>query len=263
MIHIICMMIKINGSIISSQIESSGSASKEKMERIMKEMGMLSESLPVSLSSSIFVRSDEERVDAMKAIIVGPQGTPYSGGLFEFHVFFPPNYPHDPLLINLETTGNGTVRFNPNLYNDGKVCLSLLGTWHGGSDSTSKWNALTSNLHQVLVSIQALILLDEPYYNEPAYEAQRGTKEGDSRSFEYNEPLRLATIRHAMISHIRNPPQGFEQVVNSHFRIQKNRVMNEVERWVSESSDTYKSKMEKAFQDLKKELNNIPTPMEE
>lgn len=67
------------------------------------------------MSSSIFVRSDDERVDVMKAIIVGPQGTPYSGGMFEFHIFFPPNYPLDPLLINLETTGNGTVRFNPNL----------------------------------------------------------------------------------------------------------------------------------------------------
>lgn len=30
--------------------------------------------------------------------------------------------------VNLQTTGNGTVRFNPNLYNCGKVCLSLLGT---------------------------------------------------------------------------------------------------------------------------------------
>lgn len=31
----------------------------------------------------------------------------------------------------LATTGGGKVRFNPNLYNNGKVCLSLLGTWSG------------------------------------------------------------------------------------------------------------------------------------
>ena len=30
--------------------------------------------------------------------------------------------------------GSGTVRFNPNLYQNGKVCLSLLGTWSGGVD---------------------------------------------------------------------------------------------------------------------------------
>lgn len=38
-------------------------------------------------------------------------------------------------------------RFNPNLYADGKVCLSLLGTWHGG-DATEKWDPLRSNLLQ-------------------------------------------------------------------------------------------------------------------
>ena len=26
-------------------------------------------------------------------------------------------------------------KFNPNLYADDKVCLSLLGTWHGGDSS--------------------------------------------------------------------------------------------------------------------------------
>ena len=30
------------------------------------------------------------------------------------------------------TTGGNKVRFNPNLYDSGKVCLSLLGTWSGG-----------------------------------------------------------------------------------------------------------------------------------
>ena len=49
--------------------------------------------------------------------------------------------------MNLETTGNRTVRFNPNLYNDGKVCLSVLNTWHGRPEE--KWNAQTSSFLQV------------------------------------------------------------------------------------------------------------------
>ena len=69
------------------------------------------------------------------------------------------------------------TRFNPNLYADGKVCLSLLGTWHGG-DSSEKWNATHSNLLQVVVSIQGLILIPEPIYNEPGYEAMAGTPQG-------------------------------------------------------------------------------------
>jgi baculoviral IAP repeat-containing protein 6 len=36
-------------------------------------------------------------------------------------VFFPEAYPSVPPLVQLVTTGGGTVRFNPNLYSDGKV----------------------------------------------------------------------------------------------------------------------------------------------
>ena len=43
--------------------------------------------------------------------------------------------------------GGGTVRFNPNLYNCGKVCLSLLGTWSGAKGET--WDASASTTLQV------------------------------------------------------------------------------------------------------------------
>lgn len=61
-------------------------------------------------------------------MIAGPEGTPYAGGLFEFDCFLPLDFPDSPPLVNLATTGGGTVRFNPNLYENGKVCLSLLGS---------------------------------------------------------------------------------------------------------------------------------------
>ena len=43
-------------------------------------------------------------------------------------------------------------RFNPNLYADGKVCLSLLGTWHAG-DATEKWTPGKSSLYQVKLCV--------------------------------------------------------------------------------------------------------------
>ena len=44
-------------------------------------------------------------------------------------------------------TGGGSVRFNPNLYNCGKVCLSLLGTWSGAKGET--WDPTASSTLQV------------------------------------------------------------------------------------------------------------------
>lgn len=61
-----------------------------------------------------------------------------------------PHPHHTPTHIT-HITPTHTHRFNPNLYADGKVCLSLLGTWHGG-DATEKWDPLRSNLLQVHIS---------------------------------------------------------------------------------------------------------------
>lgn len=87
----------------------------------------------------------------MQVLITGPAETPYANGCFELDVYFPPDYPNSPMLINLETTGHHTIRFNPNLYNDGKVCLSVLNTWHGRPEE--KWNAHTSSFLQVILFI--------------------------------------------------------------------------------------------------------------
>lgn len=83
----------------------------------------------------------------LQVLITGPSDTPYANGCFEFDVYFPQDYPNSPPQVNLETTGNRSVRFNPNLYNDGKVCLSVLNTWHGRPEE--KWNSQTSSFLQV------------------------------------------------------------------------------------------------------------------
>ena len=46
----------------------------------------------------------------------------------------------------------------------GKVCLSLLGTWAGSA--SENWNPVTSTFLQVIISIQSLIFVAEPYFNE-------------------------------------------------------------------------------------------------
>lgn len=129
-----------------------------RMKKILTDITILRTSLP----QGIYVRFCSDRPDMMKAIIIGPEGTSYENGVFEFDIFCPANYPYEPPKFCLKTTGNGKVNFNPNLYADGKVCLSLLGTWPG-----QPWDPSQSTLLQVLVSIQAMILCEDPWYNEP------------------------------------------------------------------------------------------------
>lgn len=50
-----------------------------------------------------------------------------------------------------------------NLPADGKVCLSLLGTWHGG-DEASKWSPSSSSLFQILLSIQGMIFVEVGFW---------------------------------------------------------------------------------------------------
>ena len=74
-----------------------------------------------------------------------------------FDFFFPGKYPNSPPTVNFRTTGGGSVRFNPNLYNCGKVCLSLLGTWEGAQGE--QWNE-TSTVLQVSKEPTRLLLTD-------------------------------------------------------------------------------------------------------
>ncbi|CAG4931092.1 unnamed protein product [Parnassius apollo] len=203
-----------------------------RMKRLAQEAATLATSLPLSYSSSVFVRTDTDRLDVMKVLITGPSDTPYANGCFILDVYFPAEYPAVPMLINLETTGRHSVRFNPNLYNDGKVCLSVLNTWHGRPEE--KWNAHTSSFLQVLVSIQSLILVPEPYFNEPGYERSRGTRVGSSASLEYNSNIYQACVRWAMLDHLRNPEPCFKEVIQTHFWIKRNEIMQTVANWITE-----------------------------
>jgi ubiquitin-protein ligase len=113
----------------------------------------------------IYYCPDETNIRMGKAMILGPKDTPYEGGIFMFSVLFPVDYPFSPPHV-LFLTGDGMTRFHPNLYKEGKVCLSILGTWQGPS-----WTS-TQSLSTVLISIQGLLDAN-PLANEPSFE--RGT----------------------------------------------------------------------------------------
>ena len=122
----------------------SATPTPKKLVRLAQEIADMTNSLPCESSNAIFCVVDQQRVDYMKAIIMGAQGTPYAHGAFVYDIYFEDKYPDCSPKVNLSTTGGGKIRFNPNLYHCGKVCLSLLGTWRGSA--TENWNAKVSTL---------------------------------------------------------------------------------------------------------------------
>eukprot|EP00898_Chlorokybus_atmophyticus_P001859 jgi/Chlat1/2674/Chrsp18S02980 len=194
--------------------------------RVMQEISSLATSLPLSWNSSVFLRVDERRQDVLKAAIVGPEGTPYANGVFVFDIFLPPQYPDVPPKVQLLTTGGGFVRFNPNLYASGKVCLSLLGTWSGPG-----WRPGQSTLLQVLVSIQSLIFVEQPYFNEPGWEPQLGTPAGAAASERYNSEQRVNTLAVAILPALNNPPTHFCDVLAKHFKHKRAAIEAQCNAW--------------------------------
>lgn len=99
---------------------------------------------------------------------------------------------------------SGGLRLNPNLYESGKICLSLLNTWTGAGSEV--WNPGTSTILQVLISLQALVLNEKPYFNEAGYDQQIGRAEGEKNSVSYNENAFLVTTK-SMLYLLRKPPK--------------------------------------------------------
>ena len=235
-----------------------------RMARIMKEIATLQSSLP----DGIFFRYAASRPDIMKVLIVGPKDTPYENGLFEFDMLCGPKFPNEPPKMDFRTTGGGSVGFNPNLYADGKVCLSLLGTWAGES-----WDPKKSTLLQVLVSIQAMIFCDNPWNNEPGRE---NVPNSDERSKAYNRSLYYHTVQTAMVDwldrrrytpqttlapfnplhnlhsvsdteqHLRAPRDSggtidttediWDEVVERHFDAAKDEILETVSKWIADKA---------------------------
>ena len=146
---------------------SSGMSVPRCLKRLFKEFDGLDEMLPSDPNCSIWLRFDEETPQYIRVLMTAPLPgpTPYSGGLFSFDIYVPNDYPQVNPKVQLLTTGEGRIRFGPNLYACGKVCLSLLGTWSGPG-----WDPSKSSLYQVLISIQGLLLgCEHPWFLEPGH----------------------------------------------------------------------------------------------
>uniref|UniRef100_A0A453EIR7 E2 ubiquitin-conjugating enzyme n=3 Tax=Triticinae TaxID=1648030 RepID=A0A453EIR7_AEGTS len=207
------------------------------------------------LPGSIYVRVYEDRIDLLRAAIVGPSGTPYHDGLFFFDVRFPPEYPRCPPKVYYHSGG---LRLNPNLYESGKVCLSLLNTWWGSG--CEKWSKSNSTMLQVLISIQGLVLNDKPYFNEPGYKNTVNTPVGEKHSMAYNQTAFVLSCK-TMLYSLRNPPKHFETLVVHHFHERERAILDACSAYASgiivgsSVRDGAKYACDKCFAGFKKSLD--------
>jgi len=123
-------------------------------KRLLRDVNDLAETGP---PLGIFIK--QTNMGNIRMMLVGPEG-PYENCLFFFNITFPKKYPiHSPSVI---FQCPYSIRCHPNLYMQGKVCLSILGTWAG-----PPWTPLMSlnTIAQTILSI----LDSEPLRNEPGY----------------------------------------------------------------------------------------------
>ena len=130
-----------------------------KTKRILNELKELQESVEIFKESGIHYYFKDENIEKVYIMLLGPEDTPYEKGFYFFTLEYPENYPMVP--PNMKFCTNGSlfnylqkpikIRFNPNLYTSGKVCLSMLNTWKGPG-----W-VPTNTVSNILVAIQALV----------------------------------------------------------------------------------------------------------
>lgn len=160
---------------------------KDTISRLLKDVKHIMKN-PLIENGIYYIHDD---TDIMKgyALIIGPSDTPYFGGNYFFEFNYPSDYPHSPPKVTYCTNGNN-IRFNPNLYVCGKVCVSLLNTWRG-----DQWTSCQS-ISTVLLTLCTLLSKD-PLLNEP------GVGKNHHDMNKYNEIIEYSNINIAVCDIVR------------------------------------------------------------
>ena len=143
----------------------------------------------------IYYTHDDKNMKKGYAVIFGPSDTLYQYGAYFFELTYPNNYPFEPPKLKY-MTNDGKTRFNPNLYRNGKVCISILNTWKG-----EQWTSCQS-IRSVLLTLITL-LHNKPLLNEP------GFTEGNKSFKPYNDIIKYKNYEIAIyrvLNKALNPP---------------------------------------------------------
>ncbi|KAL9998991.1 putative ubiquitin-conjugating enzyme E2, ubiquitin-conjugating enzyme/RWD [Helianthus debilis subsp. tardiflorus] len=179
---------------------------KDWEEKLRKEWKDIEEQLP----ENMLVRAYERRIDLLRAVIIGPKGTPYHDGLFFFDVRVPSTYPTNP---PVHYYSNG-LSIHGNVHTSGSVRLYQPIRDDGPQRNEKIWVPGTSTMLHFLGFLKNLFceepLLNGLVYNNPDW------FDGVPSLF-YNELAFIKSVK-TMVTIMNKPPINFEDFVVGHFR---------------------------------------------
>jgi ubiquitin-conjugating enzyme E2 Z len=199
---------------------------KDTMNRLIKDIKEIMKN-PLS-DNGIFYSHDEENMLKGYAMIIGPPDTPYFGGYYFFELNYPANYPYSPPHI-IYCTNAEKIRFNPNLYTNGKVCLSLLNTWKG-----EQWTSCQT-ISSVLLTL-CTVLRKNPLLNEP------GIRKEHHDFKKYNKIIQYKNIDIAVLQILQKKTGVFLeqfQVFDSEIKEYFKRNANKIREYLEEKKSKY------------------------
>ncbi|KAK8798060.1 hypothetical protein WA171_005587 [Blastocystis sp. BT1] len=125
----------------------------ESGKRLLRDLKNLHKDPPAGIAASPI----DNNIYKWEGVIIGPDNTPYEGGVFKLLLEFQDNYPNSPPKVKFLSN-----IFHPNVFGDGRICLDIL---------QNQWSPV-NDVSAVLLSIQSL--LSDPNPLSPAnYEAAR------------------------------------------------------------------------------------------
>jgi ubiquitin-conjugating enzyme E2 G1 len=109
---------------------------------------------------------DDDDIYKWQVIVEGPPETLYEGGFYQATLTFPDDYPNKPPEMKFTTPGF----WHPNVYKDGKVCISIL---HEAKEDEMNPQEKMSEKWRPILSVEAIIvsvlsMLSEPNFESPA-----------------------------------------------------------------------------------------------
>jgi ubiquitin-protein ligase len=224
------------------------------IERILNDIKLLETN---SLDKfGIYYHWNENNIFNIKVLIIGPNETPYENGFFFFDIEIPSDYPMIPPKVIFCNKYNN-IRYSPNLYINGKVCLSILNTWNG-----PQWTPCYT-LSSILMTLIGYIFVKHSLSNEPAF--QYSLIDSTKLLETYDDIIEHETLNGAVLYVLENIPNGFEvfkEKIEKYFIENYTNYINKTkikmfERKKNIIFQMYNIKIEKNYFNLNLRLQNI------